>query len=178
MQQLVQVVPLWGKQATGISTHPVAIAVKVVVKGELGVCRNVLLGEETDGQLPAHQPLLCLTIGRAAVVDEAPQAALLRRSLQHAGSVASTLICRQITYCTGPCLVLLHLQSDSGHPAQVLTRAGRQAARHSMLLPCVALGRMLHKRTSTLLTQLHFCRDRSCCLLTAFGPTVSHVLRL
>ena len=45
-------------------SYLVAVALKVVVEGELCVGRYGLGGEEANGDLTAlHHPLLCLTVG-------------------------------------------------------------------------------------------------------------------
>lgn len=54
----------------------VAIALKVVVKGELHSSRDVLERIQADGQLAAHHPLLRLAVGIAGVVYEPPERSL------------------------------------------------------------------------------------------------------
>ena len=62
------------EQGTQAGIYLVAIALKVVVKCELCVGRNVLGSEQADGQLAAsNHPLLRFTVGFARVVDESAQ---------------------------------------------------------------------------------------------------------
>ncbi len=56
--------------------HLVSVALKVVVKGQLCIGRNVLCGKQANGQFTVHQPLLCLTVGITGVVDEPAQSPL------------------------------------------------------------------------------------------------------
>ena len=65
----------WVQEASR-HAHLVSIALEVVVEGELGAGRDVLQGKQADSQLPVHQPLLRLAVGRTAVVDEPAQASL------------------------------------------------------------------------------------------------------
>ena len=65
------------EQCVKADSYLVAVALKVVVKGELGVGRYGLGGEEANGDLTAlHHPLLCLTVGLTRVVDESAQRSL------------------------------------------------------------------------------------------------------
>ena len=65
------------EQCSYAGSYLVAIALKVVVEGELCVSRYGLGGEEANGNLTAlHHPLLCLTVGLTRVVDESAQCPL------------------------------------------------------------------------------------------------------
>lgn len=90
----MQLLCVLGREPARQGCHLVSVALKVVVKSQLCIGRDVLCGKQSNGQFTVHQPLLCLTVGITGVVDEPAQGPLstnmiIRRSTAAAISVHS-----------------------------------------------------------------------------------------
>ena len=69
----------------------VAARVKLVVERELGACRDVSVGEESDARVAVDAPLLRVAVRVATVVHEATQVAL-RTSVDHSATCNDNII--------------------------------------------------------------------------------------
>ncbi len=65
-----------GSDSARQGCHLVSIALKIVIKSQLCIGRDILCGKQPNGQFTMHQPLLCLTVGITGVIDEPAQSPL------------------------------------------------------------------------------------------------------
>jgi len=72
----MQLMCVLGSDPARQECHLVSVALKIVIKSQLCIGRDVLCGKQPNGQFTMHQPLLCLTVGITGVIDESPQSPL------------------------------------------------------------------------------------------------------
>ncbi len=118
----MQLLFVLGSDSAGQGCYLISVALKIVIKSQLCIGRNVFCGKQANGQFTVHQPLLCLTVGITGVVDEPAQSPL--NAMMPSGAAQQLCTSAQLlhdciaVHVAAERLVVCHSASSAGRARQ------------------------------------------------------------